>query len=69
MSQSRGIYCAFDDHYINVREEFDRYKYIISFNSKIKTKNKRFHRKKKRRINWLGVKGEKDSLLSAASIN
>ena len=58
MSRSRGIYCAFGDHYINVREEFDHYKYIISFNSKIK--NKRFHRKKKRRINWHGVKGERD---------
>ena len=45
--------------YLNVREEFERYEYIIYFNSKIKSKNLRFHRKKKR-INWHGVKGERD---------
>ena len=42
-----------------MREEFDRYKYIISFDSKIKSKDYRFHRKKKM-INWHGVKGERD---------
>ena len=39
MSQLKGIYGTFGYHYINVREEFDHYKYIISFNGKIKGKN------------------------------
>ena len=39
MSRLRGIYGTFGHHYINVGVEFDRYKYIISFNSKIKGKN------------------------------
>ena len=39
MSQLKGIYGTFGHHYINVGEEFDRYKYIISFNGKIKGKN------------------------------
>ena len=39
MSLSRGIFLAFGHYYINVREEFNCYKYIISFNSKIKSKN------------------------------
>ena len=39
MSWSSEIYCTFDHHYVNVREEFDRYEYVISFNSKIKSKN------------------------------
>ena len=40
MSHLRGIYGTFDHHYINVREEFDHYKYIISFNSEKKVKIK-----------------------------
>ena len=40
MSQLRGIHCTFSHYYIDVREEFDRYEYIISFNSKIKGKIK-----------------------------
>ena len=39
MSRLREIYGTFCHHYINVKEEFDCYKYIISFNSKIKGKN------------------------------
>ena len=39
MSRLRGIYGTFGHHHINVGEEFDRYKYIISFNGKIKGKN------------------------------
>ena len=38
MSQLKGIYGTFSHHYIHVREEFDCYKYIISFNSKVKSK-------------------------------
>ena len=38
MSRLRGIYGTFGHHYINVKEEFDCYKYIISFNSKVKSK-------------------------------
>ena len=68
MSRLKGIHYTFSHYYINVREEFDHYEYITCFNSKIKSKHKRFHRKKKRRINWHGVKGEKDSQLSATSI-
>ena len=39
MSRLRRIHCTFSHYYINVREEFDRYEYIISFNSKIKSKH------------------------------
>ena len=39
MSRLRGIYGTFGHHYINMKEEFNCYKYIISFNSKIKGKN------------------------------
>ena len=60
MSQLRGIYGTFGHHYINVREKFNRYKYIISFNSKIKGKNQGFHRNEKRMINWHGVKEERE---------
>ena len=38
MSQLRGIYDTFSHRYINVREEFDCYKYITSFNGEIKGK-------------------------------
>ena len=68
MSCSRGIHCTFSHYYISVREEFDRYEYIIFFYNKIKSKHQRFHRKKKRTINWHGVKGEKDPQLSATNI-
>ena len=47
VSHSRGIYCAFSHCYINVRKKFNSYKNIIPFNSKIKSKNQRLHRKKK----------------------
>ena len=39
VSHLRGIYCAFSHCYINViRKKFNSYKYIIPFNSKIKSK-------------------------------
>ena len=43
-----------------MREEFYYYKYIISFNSKTKSKNYKFHGNKKG-VNWHGMKGERDS--------
>ena len=39
ISRLKGIHYTFSHYYINVREEFDNYKYIIFFNSKVKSKN------------------------------
>ena len=49
-------------YHINVRKKLHCYKLIISFNEKAKSKDQRFHGKRKSVI-WREMKGKRDSNL------